>query len=88
MTGLAIPMQVIDKFLLQWNVGQALLLLFLLSVPGAILTGSRKALSLNVIAFGVIFLVTPASLTAEFHYRVLGLVLLVFGPVLYVTARK
>jgi hypothetical protein len=88
MTGLAIPMQVIDKFLLQWNVGQALLLLFLLSVPGAILTGSRKALSLNVIAFGVIFLITPASLTAEFHYRVLGLVLLVFGPVLYVTARK
>jgi hypothetical protein len=88
MTGLAIPMQVIDKFLLQWNVGQALLLLFLLSVPGALLTGSRKALSLNVIAFGVIFLITPASLTAEFHYRVLGLVLLVFGPVLYVTARK
>jgi hypothetical protein len=84
----AMPLQALDKFLVQYNVGQALLALFLLSIPGALLVGSRKVLSLNVLAFGLLFLLTPASLTEEFHYRLLGLTLLVIGPVLYVTARK
>jgi len=84
----ATPLQALDKFLVQYNVGQALLALFVLSVPGSLIAGSRKIFSLNVLAFGLLFLLTPASLTAEFHYRLLGLTLLVIGPVLYVTARK
>jgi hypothetical protein len=84
----ATPLQALDKFLVQYNVGQALLALFVLSVPGSLLVGSRKVLSLNLLGFGLLFLLSPASLTAEFHYRLLGLTLLVIGPVLYVTARK
>lgn len=84
----ATPLQALDKFIVQYNVGQALLALFVLSIPGSLLVGSRKVFSLNLLGFGLLFLLSPASLTAEFHYRLLGLTLLVIGPVLYVTARK
>jgi hypothetical protein len=82
----AIPLQALDKFIVQYNVGQALLLLFLLSIPGSLLVGSRKVVALNLLGFGLLFLLSPASLTEEFHYRLLGVTLLVIGPVLYATA--
>lgn len=82
----AIPMQALDKFIVQYNVGQALLLLFILSIPGSLLTGSRKVFALNLLGFGMLFLITPASLTEDFFYRLLGMTLLVLAPVLYATA--
>jgi len=88
MIEVAIPLQALDRFLVQFNVGQALLLLFLLSIPGTLIVGSRKVVSLNLLAFGLLFLLTPASLTEEFHYRLLGLTLLVIGPIVYATARN
>ena len=80
-----VPLPLIDDFLINYNVGQALLLLFVLSVLGAIPLGSRKVLSLNAIVFGLIFVVTPASL-APLHYKFLGIALLVAAPLLYTTA--
>ena len=82
-----VPLPLIDDFLIQYNVGQALLLLFVLSVLAAIPLGSRKMLSLNAIAFGLLFVVVPASL-APLHFKFLGLALLVAAPVLYVTADR
>ncbi|USZ67541.1 hypothetical protein NGM10_12485 [Halorussus salilacus] len=82
-----VPMPLIDDFLTQYNVGQALLLVFVLSVLGAIPLGSRKVLSLNAITFGLIFLLTPISL-APIHYKFLGIALLVVAPLLYTTARS
>ncbi|WP_137285093.1 hypothetical protein [Halorussus salinisoli] len=82
-----VPMPLIDDFLLNYNVGQALLLLFVLSVLGAIPLGSRKVLSLNAITFGLLFVLTPASL-APLHYKFLGIALLVVAPLLYVTASR
>ncbi|NEU56073.1 hypothetical protein [Halorussus sp. MSC15.2] len=82
-----VPMPLIDDFLLQYNVGQVLLLAFVLSVVAAIPLGSRKVLSLNAITFGLLFVVVPSSL-APLHYKFLGIALLVVAPVLYVTARK
>jgi len=82
----AIPLQALDKFIVQYNVGQALLLLFILSIPGSLIVGSRKVVALNLLGFGLLFLLSPASLTEEFYYRLLGMVLLVVGPVLYATA--
>ena len=80
-----LPLQVIDSFLLDYNVGQALLLGFVLATV-ATLPLSRKALALNTILFGVIFMLTPQSLVPV-HYLFLGIVLVVVGPLLWVTAR-
>ena len=82
-----VPLPLIDDFLIKYNIGQALLLLFILSVLAALPLGSRKILSINAIAFGLIFVVTPASL-APLHYKFLGLALLIVAPLLYVTARR
>lgn len=81
------PLPLLDDFLLPYNVGQALLVVFFLSILGVLPLGSRKVLSLNIIAFGVIFLLTPVSL-APMHYKFLGLALVVLGPMLYVTGRR
>jgi len=81
------PLPLVDDFLLQYNVGQALLLLFVLSLLGALPLGSRKVLSLNAILFGLLFVLTPASL-APLEFKFLGVGLLVVAPMLYVTGRR
>ena len=53
------PLQLVDSFLLQYNVGQALLALFILTTLGALPLRSRKILGLNTVVFGLIFLLTP-----------------------------
>ena len=81
------PLQVVDSFLLQYNVGQALLLVFVLVTVGTLPLRSQRLVSLNFIVFGLVFLLTPQALV-PFHYMFLGLVLLVVGPLVYVTARE
>jgi uncharacterized protein YjeT (DUF2065 family) len=85
MNGLAL--QVIDSFLLNYNVGQALLFVFVLSVLGTLPLKSLKTVGLVVVTFGAIFVVTPSSL-APVQYRFLGLALLIVGPMLVIMARK
>ncbi|UPV74792.1 hypothetical protein M0R89_01675 [Halorussus limi] len=80
------PLPLIDDFLLKYNLGQVFVFLFVLSVLAAIPLGSRKVLSLNAITFGLLFVVTPASM-APLPFKFLGIALLVIAPVLYVTAR-
>lgn len=80
-----LPLQVIDSFLLQYNVGQALLLGFVLTTLGALPLKSQKIVALNSITFGVLFLLTPQSLVPV-HYLFLGVVLVVIGPLLWTTA--
>ncbi|WP_129113124.1 hypothetical protein [Halegenticoccus tardaugens] len=82
-----LPLQVIDSFLLNYNVGQALLLVFVLTTLGMLPLKSQRLLAINTIVFGLVFMMTPSSL-APMHYLFLGLVLLVVGPVLYVTSRE
>jgi hypothetical protein len=81
-----LPLQLLDSFLLNYNVGQALLLLFILATLGALPLKSLKIVALNVTVFGLVFLLTPASLMPT-HYLFLGISLLVVGPMLFVTAR-
>jgi NADH:ubiquinone oxidoreductase subunit H len=83
----SVPLPLIDDFLINYNVGQALLVAFVLSVLAMVPLGSRKMLSLNTIAFGLIFVLTPASL-APLHYKFLGIALLVVAPLLYTTAKR
>ena len=82
-----IPLQALDNFLLDYNIGHAIFLLFVLSILGSLPLKSQKVLSLNVLVFGLIFLITPSS-QAPIQFRYLGIVLLIVGPVLYATARR
>lgn len=82
-----LPLPLIDDFLRNYNVGQALLLAFVLAVLGTLPLKSRRVSALTLVVFGVVFAVTP-SMVAPFQYRLLGLGLLVLGPVVYVTARR
>ncbi|MGM0590419.1 MAG: hypothetical protein ACQETI_02105 [Halobacteriota archaeon] len=82
-----LPLQVIDSFLLNYNVGQALLLVFVLATLGALPLKSQRIIAINTILFGVIFLLTPTAL-APIHYLFLGIALVVIGPLLYVTASR
>ena len=82
-----LPLQVIDSFLLNYNVGQALLLVFILATVGVLPLKSPRILALNTIAFGVIFILTPQALVPV-HYMFLGIVLLVIGPMLYVISNR
>lgn len=84
------PLALIDDFLVNYHVGHALLLLFVLSVVGVIPLGSRKIVSINAVMFGLLFLVIPGLMIGDdpFMYRFLGLALVIVAPLLYVTARR
>ncbi|MFB6198376.1 MAG: hypothetical protein ABEI52_08950 [Halobacteriaceae archaeon] len=81
-----IPLPILDDFLSDYTVGQALFAVFVLGTFGVLTQKSRKLLSLHFGLFGLIFLLTPASLE-PIHYKFLGIALLVVGPVLYSTAK-
>ncbi|ELZ82624.1 hypothetical protein C453_16103 [Haloferax elongans ATCC BAA-1513] len=82
-----LPLQLIDSFLLNYNIGQALLLVFILSTVGALPLKSRRILGINTIVFGLIFLLTPVAI-AKPHYLFLGIALLIVGPILFVSGRR
>lgn len=82
-----LPMPVVDDFLLNYNLGQVLVLLFVLSVVGVLPMNSQRLVALNTMVFGVLFLVTPSSL-APLQYKFLGLALLVVGPLLYAMEQR
>jgi hypothetical protein len=93
------PLQLLDSFLLNYNVGDALLVAFALGFLATIPMKSRRVTTLHVILFGAVFLLTPASMLAvdsggahllgsSLQYKLLGLGLLVVGPVLYTSAGR
>ena len=84
------PLPLIDDFLVNYHVGHALLLLFVLSIVGVVPLGSRKIVSINAVLFGLLFLVIPGSLIGDnpFTYRFLGMALVIVAPLLYTTARE
>lgn len=82
-----VPLPLIDDFLIDYNVGQALLVAFVLSVLALVPLGSRKMLSLNTILFGLLFVLTPSSLV-PLEFKFLGIALLVVAPLTYVTANR
>jgi hypothetical protein len=81
----ALPLQLIDNFLLNYNVGQALLLAFVLSILGVLPLKSQRLVAVVTVTFGLVFLLTPASLQST-SFLLLGVGLLVIGPMVYITA--
>ncbi|GAB7095881.1 hypothetical protein JCM30237_30350 [Halolamina litorea] len=80
-----LPIQVIDSFLLNYEIGQVLLLVFALGTLGLLGLGSKKVLSLHFGAFGLIFLMTPQAINSRL-YLFLGLGLLVIAPMVFATS--
>jgi hypothetical protein len=92
-----IPLQVIDGFLLKVNLGDALLVGFVLGIFAVLPMKSRKLLTVHTVVFGLLFLVTPGSMFAVkdlsllgsvLQYKLLGLVLVVVAPMLFATADR
>jgi hypothetical protein len=82
----ALPLQLIDSFLSQYHMGQVFLALFAVGLLATLPLKSRVATALHVIAFGLLFLLTPLSLmNSEFLWRAVGIALVVVGPILLVT---
>lgn len=92
------PLQLVDSFLLNYNVGDALVVVFALGLLATLPMRSRKVTTLHIILFGLVFLLTPASamsvegpthlLGSSLQYKMLGLLLLVVGPIFYTTAKR
>lgn len=82
------PLQVIDDVLINYNIGQVVLLLFVLTLPAGYVQGSRKITAINATLFGGLFAVVPSIGGGPNYYAYLGLALLVIGPVLFTTARR
>ncbi len=83
-----VVLQVVESFLVDYHVGHALVLFFALSVLAVLPLGSSKMLSLTVMAFGLLFLLTPEStMGSDPVYKFVGLALLVVAPVVYTFAR-
>ena len=81
-----LPLQVIDSFLLNYEIGQVLLLVLILGTLGLIPLGSRKVLGLHFTGFGLLFLLTPQAINSKI-YLFVGLSLLVLGPMLFTTGK-
>ena len=80
-----LTLQVIDRFLLNYNVGQALLLGFVLLTAAALPLRSQRVIAINTISFGLIFVLTPVALVPV-HYLFLGIALMLVGAIMYTTA--
>lgn len=81
-----VPLDLLDNFLMDRNAGEALLVLFLLSVV-ATLPLSRKLFSINTMIFGLLFFLIPSGL-APIEYKLLGLLLIVIAPVVYTSVDR
>ena len=83
-----VPLQTIDNILLEIHLGHLLLGGLVLAILGSLPLKSMKILGLNVILFGTIFLLAPVSMTGDdIMYRLIGVALIVIGPMLYVAGR-
>jgi hypothetical protein len=90
MFAFAPPLQLVDNFLLQYNVGQALLAGYVLTTLAALPLKSQKLIGINTVVFGLIFLLTPTgpSSLQPLHFQFLGVALLFVGPFLVITANR
>ena len=82
------PMPLIDDFLINYNIGQVLLLVFILTLPAGYVQGSRKITAINFALFGAIFIIIPSIDGGSNLFAFLGVALLVVAPMLFATAKR
>ena len=82
-----LPLQVIDSFLQQYHMGQVFLALFVVGLLGTLPLKSKAITGMHIIAFGLLFLLTPLSLMeSEFIWRFVGIALVFVGPMLIISS--
>lgn len=84
---LTLPLQVLDKFLIQYNLGQVLLVVWVLATLAALTQRSGKIIALQTMTFGLLFALVP-SLGGPGPYLYLGMGLLLASPLLFTTADR
>lgn len=82
------PLQLIDNLIIGISVGDVLLVVFLLTLPVGIIQSSGRIIAIIAIAFGGLFALVPSLGGGELYYSYFGIMLLVIGPLLYVTAGR
>jgi len=82
---MTVALQIIDSFLLQFNVGEVLLFLFAVGLVATLPLKNKTVTGLHVLAFGLLLLVTPLSLMGnQAAYRFIGVALLFAGPMVMI----
>ncbi|MFP9190197.1 hypothetical protein [Natronosalvus vescus] len=83
-----VPLQTIDNIMLELHMGHALMGLLVLAILGTLPLKSMKIMGLNLILVGTLFVLTPVSATGDMIvFRLIGVALVVIGPMLYVAGR-
>jgi len=94
---LALPLQVVDSFLFNYNIGDVLLLVAVLGAVGILVQRSNKLFGIHLLTFGLLFVVLPGNmlepkagslLTSVAMYKFVGLALLVLAPVIFAVSRR
>ncbi|MAT09200.1 MAG: hypothetical protein MK159_02845 [Halobacteriales archaeon] len=82
-----VPMPLLDDFLVNYNLGQVILAMFILSLPVGFVFGSRKITAINVSMFGLLLTLAPSLGGGDVYFGYLGIILLVLGPMIYSIAK-
>lgn len=81
----ALPLQVIDNFLINYHVGQVLVLVFVLGLLGTLPLRSKTITGSHVAIFGLVFLMTPLGLLGnDVIYRLVGIGFIFIGPMVVI----
>lgn len=94
---LALPLQLVDGFLFNYNIGDVLLLVVVVGAIGTLVQRSNKLFGIHLLTFGLLFMVLPGSMFEPkggsvfgtiAMYKFAGLALLVLAPVVFAVSRR
>ncbi len=77
-------MALLDNILLEFHAGHILVAAFVLAMLAALPLKSRKVLSINIVAFGAIFILTPFWVVESYGlYLFAGIAMIFIGTMLF-----
>lgn len=94
---LALPLQLVDSFLFNYNIGDALLVVVVLGAIGILVQRSNKLFGIHLLTFGLLFMILPGNMLEPkpgsvfgsiAMYKFVGLTLLVLAPVIFAVSRR
>ena len=84
-----LPLQLVDELLLPFHLGHVALALLVLTVPAGLVKGSGKLVGLILVAFGGLLVAVPSiDSDAGVLFAVIGILLMVVGPIVYSTSAR
>ncbi|MGM0605499.1 MAG: hypothetical protein ACQETB_07480 [Halobacteriota archaeon] len=78
-----LPLQFVDSILVNYELSQVLLITFVFAVLATLPLKSQKAVGLVLTLFGLVFMLSPAI---PMYILLLGVGLIIVGPMVFVTA--